>query len=283
MWNAPAPLRFWHLASLDAPTVALVWSSAFAWAAHARLPAWAPILLALATWAIYIGDRLLDARAGLRTPPLHTLRDRHYFHWRHRRMLAALGVGAALAGVLIVTSCLPVGARVPDSALAAATLAYFSRVHSRRSFPLPLSRLRSVLSCRAVLIGVLFTAGCLLPLGSQMSVGWQTCALAAFFAVLAWLNCHAIENWEADPSCTRPHRISGMACVVALAGVCCAIMMIRLESRWSALVLAGAGSSLLLALLDRSRDRLAPVALRAAADFVLLTPALLIVPWGPSR
>lgn len=60
--DAPLLLRYWHLSSLDAPTVAVVWSLGFAWAAGVRLPVWIPILLALVAWAVYIGDRLLDAR-----------------------------------------------------------------------------------------------------------------------------------------------------------------------------------------------------------------------------
>ena len=64
-FDAPAPLALWHLASLDAPTVAVTWSLAFAWAAQVRLPGWIPLLLALACWAVYVADRLLDARAAL--------------------------------------------------------------------------------------------------------------------------------------------------------------------------------------------------------------------------
>jgi hypothetical protein len=45
----------------------------------------------------------------------------------------------------------------------------------------------------------------------------------------------------------------------------------------SALLLAAGGvSALLLAFLDRRRRRISPVDLRASADLVLLTPALLI-------
>ena len=65
----------------------VVWSLAFASVAKIYLPVWVPVLLALATWSIYIGDRLLDARRALRTGALHSLRERHFFHWRHRRLL----------------------------------------------------------------------------------------------------------------------------------------------------------------------------------------------------
>ena len=44
------------------------------------------------------------------------------------------------------------------------------------------------------------------------------------------------------------------------------------------LMLAGVASSLLLALLDRVRNRLTPLALRCAADLVLLTPLILLTP-----
>ncbi len=81
------PLRLWHLASLDAPTVAVVWSFAFAWSAGIKLPDWVSALLVLAVWPVYVIDRLLDARAGLRSQNLDRLRERHLFHWRHRRLL----------------------------------------------------------------------------------------------------------------------------------------------------------------------------------------------------
>jgi hypothetical protein len=65
--DAPVLLRLWHLMSLDAPTVAVIWSLSFAWAAGVHLPRWIPVLLALGTWAVYVGDRLLDTRSALRS------------------------------------------------------------------------------------------------------------------------------------------------------------------------------------------------------------------------
>lgn len=80
--DAPSPLRLWHLSSLDAPTVAAVWSLGFAKTAGVRLPAWAPVLLVFVTWFVYVSDRLLDARSALRARDIHRLRQRHYFHWQ---------------------------------------------------------------------------------------------------------------------------------------------------------------------------------------------------------
>lgn len=283
VWDVVAPLRIWHLASLDAPTVAAVWMWAFAWAAHIRLPGWAPALLALAAWAIYIGDRLLDARAGMCTPPKHQLRDRHYFHWRHRFILAPLAVLAATASLWIVVTCMPAAARVPDSAIAAATLAYFSSVHSRRRLPNCLARFLHPLLSRAVLIGVLFTAGCLLPVWSQVALreapGLVERLLllpALFFAALGWLNCHAIAQWESNRG-AHSKRVQSIACLVGFLGVCLALLLAWNEPRSAALIAAGAASALLLALLDRFRGRLTPLGIRASADLVLLAPALLLI------
>ena len=283
LWDAPAALRLWHVTSLDAPTVALVWSCAFAWIAHIRVPWWGPTSLALIAWAIYIADRLLDARAGMQSPPRHILRDRHQFHWRHRQVLAPLSVLAALAAARIVATRLPAAARIPDTAVAAATLAYFSRVHSRsggvHGMKCPLSRFW----WRALLIGILFTAGCLLPLASQVAAPGFIPATsrlampAMFFATVAWLNCHAIARWESPGSPdAAPGQIGRAGVLVAMAGIGLAALLAHAEPRSALLVAAGTASTLLLTALDRFRDRFTPRALRAAADLVLLTPALLL-------
>lgn len=270
---APAPLRLWHLASLDAPTVAAVWSLGFAWAAGIHLPRWVPLLLALGTWAVYIGDRLLDARTGMRSGAFHMLRERHFFHWRHRRTLVPLAIAAACAAAAIIFTCMPPVIRERNSVLAAAALAYFSGVHSRRQLP------QVFFLTKEFLVGVLFTAGCAVPVLSRWrmaatagSTQWLLPATIVFFAALAWLNCHAIERWESGAA----SRIVALASLLGLAGVLIAVLLAATQPRPAALLAAGAASALLLALLDRVRGRLAPLALRAAADLVLLTPLVVL-------
>lgn len=283
LWDAPSPLRIWHLASMDAPTVAVVWSLGFAWAGGLQLPSWAPILLALAAWAVYIGDRLLDAHAGMQSPPRHELRDRHTFHWHHRRTLGFVGIAAAGASLWIIVTRLPAGARTPDSVVAAATLVYFSGVHGRFKLPGSLERLLSPFCTKAFLIGTLFTAGCLLPVWSQLRLantihlrgGWLI-APALFFAVLGWLNCHAIGRWESARHDRPMGRLQRIAGIVAISGLVIAVSLAFVESRSAILIALGSASALLLGLLDRLKARLTPLALRAAADLVLLTPILLI-------
>ncbi len=281
-WDAPLPLRIWHVASMDAPTVAVVWSLGFAWAAGVHLPAWAPILLALAAWAVYVGDRLLDAHAGMQSPPQHVLRDRHTFHWRHRRILTSLALVASGASLWIVITRLPAAARGPDSAIAAATLVYFSGVHSRLKLQRSMERLLSPLGTRAFLIGALFTSGCLLPVWSQLHVTGRPdsnlgllIVPALFFGALGWLNCHAIAKWESGRSDTG-NALSRIAILVALIGVLAGFVFSFSGFRPTLLVVAGSVSAMLLALLDRMRNRLTPLALRAGADLVLLTPALVL-------
>ncbi len=271
--DAPRPLLLWHLASFDAPTVAVVWSLAFAWAAGVRLPLWIPVALALAVWTIYVGDRLLDARAGLRSPVRRMLRERHYFHWRHRRILLPLAAVAACAAAVMVFRFMAPAAREPNSFLAVAALAYFSGVHSRRRLPR--------LFTKELLVGLIFTAGCALPTwfrwrGGHSSMLWFFWMPVVYFAALAWLNCHAIARWESGRRTPRATGVLSLGCLLGLAGMILALAALAGHARSSAVLVCAAASALLLALLDRMRDRLTPTALRAAADFVLLTPALLL-------
>ncbi len=273
--GAPRLICLWHLSSFDAPTVAVVWSLAFAWVANVRLPAWVPLLIALGTWAVYIGDRLLDARNGLRTGRLDRLRERHYFHWRHRRALLVAAVGAAAAAAATIFSLMPVGVRNRDSILAAAALAYFTGVHCGGNKP---AWTQAVFS-KECLVGILFTAGCAVPAISRVSFesdtarqGWSLLIVFAMYAALAWLNCCAIEAWESE----GVSRVRFCAVAVAACSLLLAACIAQGEPRGALLLSAASVSAWLLLLLDYLRGRLTPLALRAAADLVLLTPVLLV-------
>jgi hypothetical protein len=288
-WNAPAALKYWHLASLDAPTVAATWACAFAWAAHVRLPLWAVALLALVVWSIYLADRLLDARAGLASPGRHSLQERHWFHWRHRRVLAAFAAAAALTAAWMVETRLPASALRRDSLVGLATLAYFSGVHGRGPrWLLGFLERAAELVSREMLVGVIFSAGCVLPVlpiisgASVTRVYLLLAAPAAAFAAVAWLNVKAIRSWETWAARTDLGiwRVGvGLALVCLGSGAALAWT----EPRCAALLVAAGISALLLAGLDVLRDRLEAVTLRAAADLVLLTPILLAAAVALSR
>jgi hypothetical protein len=279
-FDAPALLRLWHLTSLDAPTVAVVWSLGFAWAAKVRLPVWIPILLALATWAVYIADRVLDGRAAIRTANFSGLRERHRFHDRHRRVLIPIAIAAACAAAGMVFTLMPWAARERNSVLAMAALVYFARVHFPRRISFGLASLSRVLK-KEMLVGILFTAACALPAISRVTtyevkVLWPMCAAGIVFALVAWLNCYAIDRWEAGEE-PRKTQIQLAAYLLGFAGLLLAAVISFVQPRVAALIVAGAVSALLLALIDWVRGRLTPIAVRAAADLVLLAPLALLL------
>ena len=271
----PALLRLWHLSSLDAPTVAVTWSLGFAWMMGVHLAHAIPVLLALISWSIYVGDRLLDARAALRANDRGALRERHYFHWRHRRVLLPGAAAAATLAVVLILACLSPGVRDRDSVLGLATLAYFSGVH----FPHRIARRLCSLVTKEFLVGLLFTAGCILPTVSRLreAPAFPAALLllllpGLLFTALAWLNCAAIDCWESG---TRP-GIAAPAALVGSASVGFALILGPSQPRAAVLLLAAGASAALLALLDRTRARFTPLAMRAAADLVLLTPLILL-------
>lgn len=279
--DAPAPLRMWHLTSLDAPTVAVVWSLGFAWTARVALPLWLPAVLALAAWSFYIADRLLDARAGLGANPNSRfpscspslLRPRHYFHWRHRRIFFPIAVVAAVAAAGLVLHSMPIAARARNSVLALAAMAYFASIHGpgrQGSWRIRLPK--------ELLVGVLFTLACTLPVWTRAAHRELLAAPILVYAALAWLNCLAIETWESghrSRSFILPGTLTLAAVTFAVAAACVAFH----QPRPALLLGAATVSAALLALLDRHRNSFEPTALRAAADLVLLTPiALLLMP-----
>lgn len=287
---AAAPLRLWHLLSLDAPTVAVVWALAFAWAARVKLELWVPILLALITWAVYLADRIFDAYFALRAGRLSCLRERHIFHWRHWRTLAPIAAGASVAALSIIFKLMPAPAREHNSVLAGAALAYFSGVYSGRNlpkvFPFSLMRRQSLakLHINEFLVGLIFTAAVTLPTWSRLgrleavrhgaSGLWPLALGSAFFALLGWLNYRAIGRWEA---CAARTRIYTAAVLLALSGSCLACLVAIVDVRMAILMSCGATSAFMLSMLDRNRARFTPTTLRAAADFVLLVPAVLLI------
>ena len=271
-------LNHWHLASLDAPTVAATWTLAFAWTAHVHLPAWVPILTVLAVWSVYVGDRILDVHSGLRAGGPDPLRERHFFHWRNRRVLLLLAALAAIAAAGIIFSLMPISVRKSDSFLAAVSLLYFTRVHTGRTI--------APLISNQFLVGLLFTLGCVLPAFSCAASRLGLLIPAVFFALLAWLNCHAIKRWESTGQIACGGRCSRSrlwdlgsqgisAGLLALAGAALSAALVFSRPRAAALIACASLSAILLSLLNRLRSRISAVTLRAAADLALLTPVLL--------
>jgi hypothetical protein len=268
-------LRYWHLLSLDAPTVAALWCWAFGRAARIRLAPWLPLALAMGTWLFYVADRLLDARLS----PEAALKERHRFHDRYRRWFLATTAPVALVLALLV-------ARMPQSlitsycVLGALSLLYLGLVHlparargrSLPYFPLPYFP-------KEFAVALLFAAASALP---GWDAAWHSAAgmprhhplliLCPLFAVLCWLNCVAIEDWERHHQGNRIRWLAGLAIVASVLSI---FGLVSQPARW--LAVAAALSAVLFLVLDRSRLR--PGGRRIAADLALLTPLLLVA--GP--
>ena len=256
--SAVGLLRGWHLFSLDAPTVAVVWTAFFARVSHSAVPAGELLALFLAVWLLYVADRLLDARSA--TPDAFELQPRHTFHQLHRRALLIASALAASA-LLPLTLHLPTPDLHLDLALAAALALWFLLIHRlapARTLPKELTT------------GLFFAAATLAPtLIRRPSTALVADAL--LFAALCTVNGLAITAWEAYPlSTTRAHRqLSGALIALALAAFSLAVLTHNLSLLAVALAAAG------LLLLHTARARLHPTTLRALADLSLLTPILL--------
>jgi hypothetical protein len=245
-------------------------------------------------WAVYVADRLFDARSSLRTGKTYRLRQRHHFHWQHRSILVSFAIATAATSVYIVFALMPISAREHNTILAAAALAYFTRVHSSaRQISTRATPLRHLMpqgkfpfASKELAVALLFTAACVLPVFSRLPAGahpWPLMVAAAFLTLLAWLNCHAIEYWE----CAVDPQVQGCffgfarpfpsAILLGISALLSAIILSPSHPRSAALLAACAASALLLAVLDRMRSRLTPLAIRCLADLALLTPIALCV------
>lgn len=274
------PFDLWHLLSLDAPTVAALWCWTLGRAAGLRLPWTAPLMLALGAWLLYVSDRLLD---GFLTKNSVSLRERHHFHRRHRRaffMAAALGCVALLS---LVRTRLPLRALHEDLLLGCCALVYLMIVH------VPLQRTHRF--PKELAVGLVFAAATAVPawarLPSHSATRIQMLPLILLFAALCWINCVAIEHWEAEISEAVCRSSSSTLWLGAhLSFACYTVALLALgafaygcrQPPARPAYLAGLAalivSPLLFAGLHHARGRFSPLRLRVAADAVLLTPLL---------
>jgi hypothetical protein len=260
--------EWWHLLSLDAPTVAALWAWFFARSMHLHVPLLQAMLLGLATWLLYVADRILD---GLRHRPGEPLRERHRFHARHR--IAFVSTASLLLVLLAwcVLNRMRHEALRDDLWIAAFTLVYLCVVHRKKKSKSQLPK--------ELAVAILFAAATAVPAWSRLGVRKEQLAPAvAFFAVLCWINCVGIEKWEAGGTTHASTRWAGLhlraiVTMIALSAVTAALLA---PSRGlMAVYLAALCSSGLFLLLDVRSPRLSPLQLRIAADAALLTPLAL--------
>ncbi|HXS12104.1 MAG TPA: hypothetical protein VN734_05335 [Acidobacteriaceae bacterium] len=277
------PLALWHLLSLDAPSVATVWTIAVASSVGLHLPWSSPAAMFVAVWMLYAADRLLDARPlpGGQSPP--ELEERHRFHHRHRRAFLTLIAISACVLVALLRSLDPRAMRI-YSLLATLLGAWFLIIHAR---PLPgdgTHRLPKELA-----VGIFFPAAVFIPTVARLpQLRLDLLPIALLLAATCSLNCLFLYAWEHPDHRVQAHSSTRWATnhLVTLTSSVAALSLLlilisplltasaQLHRGTTVLTSCILASSLLLLLLHHLRNRLHPLHLRALADLVLLTPLI---------
>jgi hypothetical protein len=259
-----------NVLSLDAPVIAVVWQDAFARAFAVELGPAERVGLALAVWAIYATDRMVD---GIRLGAPEAAAARHRFAHRHRVSLL-VAVGAAVAALGVLAFRVPPGLLAAAAGLGAGVAGYFFWNH------LAGHRFGRTWA-KELIVGCVFAAGCalapwlaarqpadLLPVGVFALLGT---ANALFIARLEQFR-DAARGERSLPQCwpvgARPARHLAVA-----AG----LLAILLTPGWPTLALAVATAAAGLCLTSRVESRYGPDAAAVWADTVLLAPVIL---WG---
>lgn len=288
MW-ACSLLEAWHLLSLDAPTVAAVWTAFLAWSVGLAVPGGDVAAMFLAVFMLYATDRLLDAKPLFTLPLLPELQARHLFHHHHRNafLAATLACCAPLAVLLHHT---------PESvlhlyvALACLLCGWLLLVHVRPAPSATAHRLP-----KEVAVGLFFPAAVFIPtVGRVPGLRAPMLPLALLFASVCILNCLFLYAWEHPGQPAEAHastrwglrRVRGLALASTVASMALLLLWLvphvnpaggwRESHLWAPCAACGFSGALLL-LLHRQHDRIPPLLLRALADFVLLTPVPVVL------
>jgi hypothetical protein len=290
----PSPLALWHLLSLDAPTIATLWTVFLARSVHLTLPWTAPAAMFLAVWMVYVADRLLDSRSLMpgnwQTGTLVTgnalgLETRHRFHHRHRGGFLT-GIAAAAIALATLLHRLDPRALQLYALLAALLAAWMLLIHAR-ALSANSPRLPKELA-----VGLFFSAAVFIPTVSRAPLLRATLLPnAALFAAVCTLNCLFVYAWEHPGARTFAHwttrwstrhlpQLAIATCVLAM--LVASLAAKRILASPATPAIACALSAALLLLLHTLRRRFTRIHLRACADLALLTPLLFLFPKTPS-
>ncbi len=235
-WISPRSwLKYWHLLSLDAPSVAALWVAFLGWSAGVRLSAFDPLAMFVAVWILYVADRLLDARPLATKPPgmpqaafpelpeftFPELEERHRFHHRHRRTLLPCLVAATillawllhrlappvlhwyailaslLAGwlLLVHAGAGPLSATRRSGIMQSETQELETRKSETRVSETLVSKTRRL--PKELAVGLFFPAAVVIPTGARAPALCVALVMPALlFAGLCTLNCLFLYAWE---------------------------------------------------------------------------------------
>jgi hypothetical protein len=266
-----------NLLSLDAPLVAVAWQLLFAKSARVDVRPGTTVAFSLVVWLIYDADRILDS---LRSQDAMTLAARHRFYRKHRPVFLPLFFGVlALADWVSLTRVDPKTLR-DGLLLTPFVIAYLCLIH------LVPPESRSWFS-KELAVAVLFTAGSFLPVWARLrSIRDVPFLSLALFVIVCWMSCIVIEYSEwiglRQARLKSPHRwtvalgrhLDAVALPVAAAALC-AVFLRPWSGNWPVLT-AEALTALALGVLGSCWRDLSLDLNRVLADFVLLTPGLVL-------
>ncbi|MDQ2832220.1 MAG: hypothetical protein M3Y50_00435 [Acidobacteriota bacterium] len=270
-------LHLWHLLSLDAPTVAALWTYFVARTTHVPLPPASASSMFVAVWMLYAADRILDSRPlSSNSLDMRDLEARHLFHHRHRMVFLSGILACSLLLATLLPHLAPEALRL-YAILAALLSGWLLMIHGR---PSSAHRLPKELA-----VGIFFPAAIFVPtVARHPDLRLSLLPHALLFAAVCSLNCLCIYAWEHPQPYIWAHwttrlstrHLRTLACIIVLTGVAFTALSCTAGSPLWALSCAASISALSLLLLDRAQHRLSPVTLRASADLALLTPLLLL-------
>ncbi len=272
--RSPARKPFWlwfHLLSLDAPLVALVWQDWWSRSVGMPLPGSQRMILGLGVWMIYLADRLADTARGL---PNDSATARHRFARVGRTPLLVLTALCGAVLMILTPWVLRAGQFGGGLALLAAAGAYFWLIHRRSSQSWTARLPKEAVVGGMFALGTAFFALCRPSIPAGRFV-----AAVALFGGVCFLNCALITSWERNVCDQRDpfsllnafprlsaHGLRSLCwCLAGMAGVAGLAMH-------TTIFLPVALGALALGTLGHWHRRIAPDALRSLADAVLLTP-----------
>ncbi len=288
-WSYISPLGLWHLLSLDAPSVATLWTYFIARCCGLHLPATELAAMFAAVWTIYAADRLLDARPLRRQDAFShaSLELRHRFHDQYRPAFT-VALTLAITALIILVAHMPRKTIDWFSILSAVFAAWILAVHSRPQPPAGAGPLARRPLPKEVAVGLFFSAAVFLPaMIAEPALRLPLSLMAVAFAALCSANCLYLYRWEHDGDAsgahwtTRrllPHLHTLALGTVALAAACALLTTgTHAAGIWMLVAGALALSALALVVLDRYRLRFNSLHLRALCDLVLMTPLLFLL------
>jgi hypothetical protein len=279
----------WHLLSLDAPTVAALWTWFVARCCGLSLPWIAPTAMFLAVWMLYAADRLLDARPLDDGSTTTDLEERHRFHHHHKQsyLIGIIVVSIILAALL---PHIYIAALKLYALLASLLFGYFFLIHIYPANSPPTGNAHRL--PKELAVGLFFPAAIFIPtVAREPQLRFHLAPLALLFAAICTLNCLYLYAWEHPETLKHAGTHSSahwttrfatrhlpfLTVFIILCAIASAFAFFSVIPVGNLLLVFSCGlSTALLLLLHTQRLRLSAIHLRALADVALLTPLLLM-------